>query len=83
MTFLLQDTAALLAITNQLGFVPAFLAITDRLSPSEHRAPGFERFWRSPPFLAWSPLPPDSLSLHLESRCPRFRLPMGSYGSCD
>ena len=32
MTPLLQDIVALLAITNPLGAVPVFLAITERLS---------------------------------------------------
>jgi multiple antibiotic resistance protein len=40
MTPLLQEIVALLAITNPLGAVPVFLAITERLSPAERSRAG-------------------------------------------
>src|SRR5512145_2738861 len=40
MTPLLQDIVALLAITNPLGAVPVFLAITERLSSVERSRAG-------------------------------------------
>jgi small neutral amino acid transporter SnatA (MarC family) len=40
MTSLLQDIVALLAITNPLGAVLVFLAITERLSPAERSRAG-------------------------------------------
>jgi multiple antibiotic resistance protein len=40
MTSLLQDIVALLAITNPLGAVPVFLAITEGMSPSERSRAG-------------------------------------------
>lgn len=40
MTSLLQDIVALLAITNPLGALPVFLAITERLAPAERPRAG-------------------------------------------
>jgi len=40
MTSLLQDIVALLAITNPLGALPVFLAITERLAPAQRSRAG-------------------------------------------
>ena len=40
MTSLLQDIVALLAITNPLGALPVFVAITERLAPAERPRAG-------------------------------------------
>jgi multiple antibiotic resistance protein len=40
MQTLLQDIAALLAITNPLGAIPVFLAITDRMDSKKRRSAG-------------------------------------------
>lgn len=55
MTPLLQEIVALLAITNPLGAVPVFLAITERLSPAERSRAGLRAALRSRSFLVLLP----------------------------
>jgi hypothetical protein len=69
MTPLLQEIVALLAITNPLGAVPVFLAITERC-----RGRAFAEPWRSRSFLVWRSLQDARRSSFPSSRLVKTRL---------